>query len=54
MNEKICNGFFALHFQRSQQGILKAFQLPENVNKKKVDDEMRAKLKGKNYYKLIG
>lgn len=35
-----------LFCKRGQSGILKHFKLPENVNPKKVDEEMKEKIKG--------
>jgi hypothetical protein len=44
----LLDGMRTEEIKRAQAGILKAFGLPENVNPRKVDEETRAKVKGKN------
>ena len=36
-------------FQRGQTGILKYFKVTENSNPKKVDEEVKGKVKGKQH-----
>ena len=39
--------------QRCQHGILKAFGLPETPNPKRIDDEKKRKIKGKEAFNFL-
>ena len=45
----LLDGMKAEEIKRSQQALLKAFHLPENINPKKVDEDTKAKLKGRKH-----